>query len=122
MAADFDSDPLLARFAQVQRVLRGAVDDTRELLDLQRLRTSLRGTIVTSMRLAATEHSDTVNVLQSARSVRAYQFYKAVAKVDGRYFSVFDGKTEFRLGERISRTPCHAHRGVLSFTTRGCSR
>lgn len=28
-------------------------------------------------------------------------YYKIVAKLDGKYFSIFDGKTEFKLGEAL---------------------
>ncbi|KAL3910112.1 MAG: hypothetical protein SGPRY_009180, partial [Prymnesium sp.] len=48
---------------------------------------------------------------RKAREARIY--YKVVAKVGGRFFSVFDGRTEFRIGERIERERCHGRKAAF---------
>lgn len=62
---------------------------------------------------ATAELQDSSRLLQSARSARSRWFFKAVAKIGGRYMSIFDGQTEFKLGERIERVPAMGHRGAF---------
>lgn len=40
-----------------------------------------------------------------------YQGYKVVAVKDGKYLSLYDGKTEYRLGERLEETAKRGHQG-----------
>ena len=55
---------------------------------------------------------DELQESQLARVAQSY-FYKAVAKIEGRFFSVFDGMTEFKLGERIEREQCHGRKAAF---------
>jgi len=60
---------------------------------------------------AVAEVEDSSNLLLAAYAARMRWYFKVVAKVDGRYLSIFDGQTEFKLGERIARMPALGHRG-----------
>jgi hypothetical protein len=62
---------------------------------------------------AVAEVQDSSSLLFAAQAARTRWYYKAVAKVDGRYLSIFDGQTEFKLGERIARIPALGHRGAF---------
>ena len=59
------------------------------------------------------EVDDSAGVLRTSQQLRSHLYYKTVAKVNGRYLSIFDGQTEFRLGERTARVPCRGHRGAF---------
>mmetsp|Transcript_21889 Transcript_21889/g.66453 ORF Transcript_21889/g.66453 Transcript_21889/m.66453 type:complete len:196 (+) Transcript_21889:26-613(+) len=62
---------------------------------------------------AIAELEDSSQLLEHAHRARSRWYYKAVAKVDGRYLSIFDGRTEFKLGVRIARRPALGHRGAF---------
>jgi hypothetical protein len=40
-------------------------------------------------------------------------YYKAVAVVDGRFLSIYDGTTEYRIGETVAQRPRQGHRGGI---------
>jgi len=40
-----------------------------------------------------------------------YEGYKVVAVKDGKYLSLYDGKTEYKLGERLEQTARRNHKG-----------
>jgi len=67
--------------------------------------------MLTNLRSVMEEHQDAMESARKAREMRLY--YKSVAKVQGRYFSVFDGATEFRIGERIERQRCHGRKAAF---------
>jgi len=46
-----------------------------------------------------------------ATESRRQLFYKQVALVRGRFFSIYDGKTEFRLGETLHQPAKSSHSG-----------
>jgi hypothetical protein len=66
-----------------------------------------------------------VDVAELRRAVRAARppappkreggdnYYKAVAVIDGRYLSIFDGATEYALGVTVAERPRQRHRGGI---------
>ena len=107
MLTELLADPTEARLDQLSQLAWSCVEDTRTLLAGERA-ISRRG-----LADAAAEVREGSRTLSHSRALRARTYYKAVAKVDGRYWSIYDGKTEFRLGERAAREPCHARRGAF---------
>ena len=101
------ADPTEARLDQLSQLAWSCVEGTRTLLANER---AISRCVLAD---AAAEVREGSRTLSHSRALRARTYYKAVAKVDGRYWSIYDGKTEFRLGERAARQPCHARRGAF---------
>eukprot|EP00316_Scyphosphaera_apsteinii_P021359 CAMPEP_0119339330 /NCGR_PEP_ID=MMETSP1333-20130426/98038_1 /TAXON_ID=418940 /ORGANISM="Scyphosphaera apsteinii, Strain RCC1455" /LENGTH=172 /DNA_ID=CAMNT_0007350829 /DNA_START=52 /DNA_END=570 /DNA_ORIENTATION=- len=99
----------MARFEQMHGTMKAALGDSRALVD------HIRGYEALQQQLAELleEAQDSTQLLQEAQEARLHTYYKVVANINGRYLSVFDGQTEFRMGERVARKPCHGHRGAF---------
>ena len=102
-------DATAERLERLQSALDHAVDDTRQFVRTRFVRSALS----VDLAAAARDADDVRAVLAASRRARARTYYKAVAVVGGRYLSIFDGVTEFRIGERCTRTYCHARRGAF---------
>ena len=102
-------DATAERLERLQSALDHAVDDTRQFVRTRFVRSALS----VDLAAAASDADDVRAVLAASRRARARTYYKAVAVVGGRYLSIFDGVTEFRIGERCTRTYCHARRGAF---------
>jgi hypothetical protein len=107
-------DASLVRLEQLRDVAAALLRD--DLVGSRRhaaLRADRTARIQEAVAEAVAEMEDTSNLLAGAYAARMRWYYKVVAKVDGRYLSIFDGQTEFKLGERIARMPALGHRGAF---------
>jgi len=109
-----ESIPGLARLDHLHEVAQTLLTD--DLVGWQRGAVSRAARVVRlqlAVAEAAAEAEDTLRLLRSACDARNHWFFKTVAKVDGRYLSIFDGQTEFIIGERIERQQALGHRGAF---------
>ena len=92
--------------------IRVAIQDTQSLLHRQQRPYSR--SLEQQLRSVEAELSSTDEVLQASQRARERHYFKVVAKLGaGHYVSVFDGQTQFRIGERLERTPCVGRRGAF---------
>ena len=103
-------DATAERLERLQSALDHAVDDTRQFVRTRFVRSALSVDLAAGR---ATRRDVRASPRGEPARARARTYYKAVAVVGGRYLSIFDGVTEFRIGERCTRTYCHARRGAF---------
>lgn len=110
------SEALLERLTRLTHVARVAATDAQSALEWSTNvphRHARELDRDNALDAAARELTDTDALLEWAHRTHERLYYKMVAKVNGRYLSVFDGATEFRIGAAVSRDPCHGHRGAF---------
>ena len=94
--------------------IRVAIHDTESLL--RRQQRPYSRSLEQQLRSAKAELSSTKEVLRASQLARERpgerHYFKVVAKVGaGDYVSIFDGQTQFRIGEQIERAPVVGRRG-----------
>ena len=87
-------------------------EDEAEVVEIGRSVNSIEQLVAEGIERQLQEHSlaagQSVN-LQNYPNVDFY--YKLVAKVDNRYYSIYDGDTEYKMGEVLSQTARPGHGG-----------
>ena len=87
-------------------------EDEPEVVEIGRSVNSIEQLVAEGIERQLQEHSlaagQSVN-LQNYPNVDFY--YKLVAKVDNRYYSIYDGDTEYKMGEVLSQAARSGHKG-----------
>ena len=107
MAVAVLPDPGLVRVAQLRQLALGALHSDDDFLGWQREEAVRAVRLVGGLAEAHAELRDARCALRTAAAARSRTYYKVVAKVSTkascRYLSVYDGITEYKLGERTTR-------------------
>lgn len=103
------SDPFLERLEGLGSLCLSATQRSAHVLD-EKLFTRCDAVLRT---VSNELQESSAMIEQSRQGRRPTHFYKAVAKMGNRFFSIFDGETEFHIGKSIQRKKCHGRKAAF---------